>query len=100
MKRALFVGLLLTVAGGLPTYGQDRSFGGFDCADDCSGHAAGYQWADRHNIESDGDCPQGNSESFHEGCIAYTQDSTQDADTDDQGHEVGEPVPRDSDENE
>ncbi len=57
-------------------YAQDRTFGDFDCTDDCSGHSAGYKWAERHSIEDEGNCPYGNSQSFHEGCIAYTRDPT------------------------
>ena len=66
---------------------QDRTYGGFDCTVDCSGHAAGYKWADGHDITDELDCPDGNSQSFHEGCVAYTQDNMRsdlDADDDDQ----------------
>jgi hypothetical protein len=82
-----------------PAVAQDRTFGDFDCTVDCSGHAAGYKWADKHSIDDEGDCPQGNSQSFHEGCVAYTQDNAHDPDADDNGNMVGEPVrpPIDSD---
>jgi hypothetical protein len=71
---------------------QAQTFGGFDCTEDCSGHAAGYKWADQHGIDSEYDCPEGNSQSFHEGCIAYTRDPNQGADEDDQGNSLGMPM--------
>jgi hypothetical protein len=73
---------------------QDRTFGDFDCTDDCSGHAAGYKWADQHNIDNEGDCPFGNSQSFHEGCVAHTRDPGRGAEEDDGDNPVGEPVER------
>ena len=73
---------------------QDRTFGDFDCTDDCSGHSAGYNWAERHNIDDEADCPYGNSQSFHEGCIARTRDPGRGADQDDDGNVVGMPTDR------
>jgi len=26
-------------------------FGGYECTKDCSGHAAGYDWAEEHGID-------------------------------------------------
>lgn len=73
---------------------QAQTFGDFNCTVDCSGHEAGYNWADQHGIHNEEDCPDGNSQSFHEGCIAYTRDSNQGADEDDQGNTVGIPRER------
>ena len=73
---------------------QDRTFGDFECRDDCSGHSAGYKWADKHGIDDEADCPEGNSQSFHEGCVAYTRNPNQNPDEDDQGHTIGMPVPQ------
>lgn len=49
-----------------------KTFAGFECTDDCSGHIAGYRWAERHGISSILDCA-GNSESFAEGCEAFVE---------------------------
>lgn len=38
-----------------------------DCTQDCSGHDAGYEWAEENDIRDPGDC-DGNSQSFIEGC--------------------------------
>ncbi len=53
---------------------QDRTFGAYDCTDDCSGHAAGYGWAEANGITDPNECPMGNSQSFYEGCLVYTED--------------------------
>lgn len=47
-----------------------RTFMGYVCTEDCSGHQAGYDWAEEKGIEDPNDCG-GNSESFIEGCRAY-----------------------------
>lgn len=47
-----------------------QTFHGYPCTEDCSGHEAGYNWAEQHGIEDPGDC-DGNSDSFVEGCQAY-----------------------------
>lgn len=42
----------------------------WECTDDCSGHNAGYEWAEEKGISDPSDCG-GNSTSFIEGCEAY-----------------------------
>jgi hypothetical protein len=91
MPRCLFV-LVTTLALVSQAIAQDRTFGGYDCTDNCEGHSAGYKWAEEHDIDDPADCPYGHSQSFHEGCLAYTEDSTRDPDQDDDGNAVGEPV--------
>ncbi|GAB2493119.1 hypothetical protein GCM10027084_02230 [Pseudoxanthomonas sangjuensis] len=55
----------------LPLYSH-----GYPCTADCGGHEAGYQWAEAHDIEDPDDCG-GNSQSFIEGCEAYTEEVQQ-----------------------
>jgi hypothetical protein len=45
----------------------------WECTDDCSGHEAGYQWAEDKGITDPDDCG-GNSNSFIEGCEAYANE--------------------------
>jgi hypothetical protein len=45
-----------------------------ECTDDCSGHQAGYDWADAHGISDPDDC-DGNSQSFIEGCQEYAEEN-------------------------
>src|SRR6266404_5505527 len=52
-----------------------REFAGYECTVDCSGHEAGYKWAEEHGISDGDDCDRAgehsNSPSFAEGCHAY-----------------------------
>jgi hypothetical protein len=67
------------------------SFGGHTCLGNCSGHQAGYDWAEDKGITDVEDCDAAgdshNSPSFAEGCRLYVQgdkdneDSTKDSDT-------------------
>jgi hypothetical protein len=45
----------------------------YSCTDDCSGHEAGYNWAEENGIDDPDDC-DGNSNSFIEGCRAYAEE--------------------------
>lgn len=57
------------------SYGGSRgSFAGYDCTEDCSGHEAGYQWAEENGIEDPDECG-GKSWSFEEGCRAYAEEN-------------------------
>lgn len=70
--------------------GGGKTFGGYPCADECQGHAAGYRWAERRDITRRRDCPRDRSNAFYEGCRAYVADPDRGADDDDEG----EPIPR------
>ena len=52
---------------------QIGTFMGYECTEDCSGHEAGYGWAEENEITDPDDCG-GNSESFEEGCRAYAEE--------------------------
>jgi len=54
-------------------YSGYQSFMGYECTEDCSGHEAGYEWAEDNDISDIYDCG-GNSDSFIEGCQAYVED--------------------------
>jgi|GEM_PF-2287285 len=49
------------------------TFHGYICTQDCSGHEAGYEWAEDNGITDMDDC-EGNSQSFIEGCQAYAEE--------------------------
>lgn len=51
-----------------------KTFGRYDCTRDCSGHQAGYDWAERKGITDPDDCG-GRSRSFIEGCRAYAREN-------------------------
>jgi hypothetical protein len=51
-----------------------QTFHGDSCTQDCSGHEAGYEWAERRGIDNIDDCG-GNSSSFIEGCQTYVEEN-------------------------
>ena len=53
---------------------DNSTFGGYGCTDDCSGHEAGYAWAEENGIDDPDTCG-GNSQSFEEGCRAYAEEN-------------------------
>lgn len=53
---------------------EAREFHGYPCTDDCSGHEAGYAWAERNEIHDPDDCG-GNSQSFIEGCRLWAEEN-------------------------
>lgn len=55
-------------------YTGHQSFSGYECTEDCSGHEAGYEWAEENDISDTYDC-NGNSQSFNEGCEAYVEEN-------------------------
>jgi hypothetical protein len=44
-----------------------------NCTQDCSGHEAGFQWAQEHDLTDEDECG-GNSDSFIEGCQAFVSE--------------------------
>ncbi len=51
-------------------------FNGDPCTEDCSGHEAGYEWAEEKGItQDDVDDYSGNSESFREGMQSYVDEN-------------------------
>jgi hypothetical protein len=72
-------------------------FAGYQCTEDCSGHEAGYKWAEEHGISDVDDCDtageHSNSPSFAEGCRAYVErdsGSEKDEDSNDENAEKDE----------
>lgn len=56
---------------------EAEDFHGYRCTVDCSGHEAGYRWAEEHEIHDPDDCG-GKSESFIEGCRAWAEENPAD----------------------
>jgi hypothetical protein len=53
---------------------RPSTFNGYNCTVDCSGHEAGYEWAEENDIDDIFDC-EGNSTSFIEGCESYVEEN-------------------------
>lgn len=66
---------------------SSSTFAGSPCTSDCSGHEAGYNWAEENGIDDESDCDTAgdtsNSPSFAEGCRAYVQENEPTDNTDD-----------------
>ena len=62
--------IFATTSGMTTATASAQTFRDYPCTQDCSGHEAGYNWAEQHGIEDPGNC-DGNSHSFVEGCQAY-----------------------------
>jgi hypothetical protein len=87
IMRSVLLSLVGIVA--VASAASAREFGGYECSENCSGHAAGYRWAEAHGITSELDCPlRGRAISFYEGCLVYVQDSDRGADQDDDGDDI------------
>ena len=91
LSVAWFANLLMVLAIGCcaPAQAEARTFGGYQCPDNCSEHAAGYRWADERDIISTDECPKAKSEPFYQGCVAFVRDPDRGADLDDDGKSVG-----------
>jgi hypothetical protein len=74
-----------------PSSAFARTFGGYDCTDDCVSHALGYLWAEERGIETTDQCPDNRSDAFNEGCLAYVDDPDRGADLDDDGEKISVP---------
>ncbi|RUX78264.1 hypothetical protein EN925_03800 [Mesorhizobium sp. M7A.F.Ca.US.006.04.2.1] len=73
MNRSAAVGAIVWLSlTAYPAVAQ-QTFEGYDCTAGCSGHQAGYDWAERNGISDANDC-DGNSQSFNEGCQAYVEE--------------------------
>ena len=75
-----------------PSDSEPPTFDGDPCTEDCSGHEAGYRWAEDHDIDDEDACDtageNSDSPSFAEGCRDYVNglsdgdDSDSDSDDD------------------
>lgn len=81
--RALVTSAMIILSSLLPASAQ--TFSGYECTEDCSGHKAGYDWAEENDVTDESDC-SGNSTSFNEGCQAYVEDPDRGSETDDDGN--------------
>jgi hypothetical protein len=54
---------------------------GYPCTVDCSGHEAGYEWAEQNGVDSAWDCG-GDSNSFIEGCQAWAEEQQEEQELD------------------
>lgn len=58
----------------VPAPETPATFRGYPCVGDCSGHRAGYEWAEENEITDSDQCSE-KSESFYEGCLVRVEES-------------------------
>ena len=86
LKITRFVAVLGAVMAGVSTPASAYPlFGGYDCEGDCSDHASGYDWAERHDIYNPYECQQADSQAFKEGCQVRAANPLRGSDRDDAG---------------
>ena len=94
MRKYVFLTIAaLSVSTAMTAVVFAREFGGYECTDDCSGHKAGYEWAESKGITLESQCDailrrNPRRTSFYEGCLAYVEDPERGADEDDDGDEI------------
>jgi hypothetical protein len=74
MPRWIFIALVFA----WPASAQAQTFGGYKCTMNCSGHKAGYEWAERQHITEAAKCEEilvraPKRTSFYEGCLTYVK---------------------------
>jgi hypothetical protein len=89
VHKVLFVGFFLVAI----SPAAAREFGGYQCTVDCSGHKAGYEWAEAQDIQTEEQCEivlrrYPNRNSFYEGCLVYVEDPGRGSDEDDDGEPI------------
>ncbi|KPN91600.1 hypothetical protein [Pseudomonas nunensis] len=62
------------------------TFDGYECTEDCSGHQAGYDWAEQNDIDDEDSCDTP-SQSFNEGCQSFVEGGSGIASSDDDDDE-------------
>jgi hypothetical protein len=68
-RMGMLIGALVCSGGAAAS-----TFGGNPCLTDCSGHQAGYDWAEQNDIDDEYDCNTP-SNSFNEGCQSYVEEN-------------------------
>lgn len=86
----MLIGIILLLAGlqyfrTADSAAAQQTYGGYECTDDCSGHKAGFEWAQQNDIQDESDCEGSSSQSFAEGCKVYVENPGRNADYDDDG---------------
>jgi hypothetical protein len=72
MKMLFAMTLMVSVLGS--TTATAATFDGNTCLGDCSGHQAGYDWAEQNDIDDESSCSTP-SASFNQGCESYVEEN-------------------------
>jgi hypothetical protein len=80
--KTIYVVILLVSMLGLTT-ADAATFDGNPCLGDCSGHQAGYDWAEQNDVDDESSCSTP-SASFNQGCESYVEESAASLSEDDE----------------
>jgi len=72
MKTLYTITLLVSMLGS--TTASADTFDGNPCLTDCSGHQAGYNWAEQNDVDDESSCSTP-SASFNQGCESYVEEN-------------------------
>ncbi|WP_460929496.1 hypothetical protein [Pseudomonas sp. MC6] len=72
MKMLFATALMASVLGSAPV--TSATFDGNTCLGDCSGHQAGYDWAEQNDVDDESSCSTP-SPSFNQGCESYVEEN-------------------------
>jgi opacity protein-like surface antigen len=84
MKMLFAMTLLVSVLGS--TTATAATFDGYQCKGDCSGHQAGYDWAEQNGIDDESSCNTP-SASFNQGCESYVEENAASVSDDEEDEE-------------
>jgi len=68
------------------TTASAATFDGNQCLGDCSGHQAGYNWAEQNDIDDESSCSTP-SASFNQGCESYVEENAASVSDDEEDEE-------------
>lgn len=80
--NTMYAILPLTLVLGITT-ANAATFDGNTCLGDCSGHQAGYNWAEQNDIDDESSCSTP-SASFNQGCESYVEENAASDDDEDE----------------
>jgi opacity protein-like surface antigen len=84
MKMLFAMTLLVSALGS--TTATAATFDGYQCKGDCSGHQAGYDWAEQNGIDDESSCNTP-SASFNQGCESYVEENAASVSDDEEDEE-------------
>ncbi|TWC27596.1 MULTISPECIES: hypothetical protein [unclassified Pseudomonas] len=80
--NTMFAIIPLALALGITTVNA-ATFDGNTCLGDCSGHQAGYDWAEQNDVDDESSCSTP-SPSFNQGCESYVEENAASVSDDDE----------------
>jgi len=87
MKMLYAIAMFVSMLGS--TTASADTFDGNPCLTDCSGHQAGYNWAEQNDVDDESSCSTP-SASFNQGCESYVEENSASVSDDEEDDEDDE----------